>query len=56
MKTVSQNTEYYQRLLGKLNEQESSIEGLQKERDDLTTKRDGLRKQLEDYVSGLTLG
>ena len=56
MKTVSQNTEYYQRLLGKLNEQESSIEGLQKERDDLTAKRDGLRKQLEDYVNGLTLG
>ena len=56
MKTVSQNTEYYQRLLGKLNEQESSIEGLQKQRDDLTAKRDGLRKQLEDYVGGLTLG
>ena len=35
MKTVSQTTEYYQRLLGKLNEQESSIETLQKERDDL---------------------
>ena len=56
MKTVAQTTEYYQRLLGKLNEQESSIENLQKERDDLTEKRDGLRKQLEDYVNGLTLG
>ena len=55
MKTVSQTTEYYQRLLGKLNEQESSIETLQKERDDLTAKRDGLRKQLEDYVNSLTL-
>ena len=56
MKTVAQNTQYYQRLLAKLNEQESSIEGLQKERDDLTEKRDGLRKQLEEYVNGLTLG
>jgi hypothetical protein len=56
MKTVAQTTPYYQRLLSKLNEQESSIENLQKERDDLTEKRDGLRKQLEDYVNGLTLG
>ena len=56
MKTVSQTAPYYQRLLSKLNEQESSIEDLQKERDDLTVKRDGLRQQLEDYVNGLTLG
>ena len=56
MKTVSQSSQYYQRLLSKLNEQESSIEGLQKERDDLTAKRDDLRRQLEDYLNGLTLG
>jgi hypothetical protein len=56
MKTVAPTTQYYQRLLGKLNEQESSIENLQKERDGLTAKRDGLRQQLEDYVNGLTLG
>ena len=56
MKTVSQSTQYYERLLAKLNEQESSIESLQKERDDLTAKRDSLRKDLEDYLNGLTLG
>ena len=56
MKTVSQTTQYYERLLAKLNEQESSIESLQKERDSLTQKRDSLRKDLEDYLNGLTLG
>jgi hypothetical protein len=56
MKTVSQTTPYYQRRLSKLNEQESSIETLQKERDELTAKRDDLRTQLEHYVNGLTLG
>lgn len=56
MKTVAQTTDYYKRLLAKLNEQESSIESLQQERDALTAKRDSLRKQLEDYLSGLTVG
>ena len=56
MKTVSQTTEYYNRLLAKLNEQESSIESLQKERDALTAKRDSLRKELDDYLNGLTVG
>jgi chromosome segregation ATPase len=56
MKTVSQTSQYYQRLLSKLNEQESAIEGLQKERDDLAAKRDDLRRQLEEYLNGLTLG
>jgi len=56
MKTVSQTTEYYNRLLAKLNEQESSIESLQKERDALITKRASLRKELDDYLNGLTVG
>jgi hypothetical protein len=56
MKTVSQSSQYYQRLLSKLNEQESAIAGLQKERDDLAAKRDDLRRQLEEYLNGLTLG
>jgi len=55
MKTVSQTTEYYNRLLAKLNEQESSIESLQKERDALMAKRDSLRKELDDYLNGLTV-
>jgi hypothetical protein len=56
MRTVGQTTQYYQRLLAKLNEQESNIERLQTERDALNTRRDAQRKALEDYVSALTLG
>lgn len=55
MKTVAQSTQYYDRLLTKLNEQESSIERLQKERAELTTKRDALRQELSDYVSSLSV-
>jgi hypothetical protein len=56
MKTVSPTTPYYQRLLSKLNDQESSIEKLQQERDDLVTRRDAQRKQFEDFVQGLDVG
>jgi len=56
MKTVGQTTEYYKRLLTKLNEQESSIERLQRERDELSKTRDAQRKELEDYVINLTIG
>lgn len=56
MKTVAQTTQYYDRLLAKLNEQESSIESLQKERDALTAKRDSLRRELDEYLNGLTVG
>jgi hypothetical protein len=56
MKTVGQTTQYYERLLAKLNEQESSIEKLQGDRDALMVKRDAQRKELEDYVSTLTIG
>jgi Uncharacterized conserved protein len=56
MKTVAQGTQYYDRLLAKLNEQESAIESLQKERDTLTARRDSLRHELEEYLNGLTVG
>jgi hypothetical protein len=56
MKTVSATSEYYQRLLAKLNEQESTIEKLQRERGDFTQKRDAARKELADYLNGLTVG
>jgi len=55
MKTVAQTGEYYNRLLSKLNEQESTIERLQSERAALVVKRDAARKELEDYLSGLTI-
>ncbi|MND05328.1 hypothetical protein D3C83_260450 [compost metagenome] len=56
MKTVSQTAQYYTRLLAKLNEQESTIERLQTERDTLTKKREVQRKELEDYLASLTVG
>jgi hypothetical protein len=56
MKTVGQTSQYYQRLLTKLNDQESLIEKLQLRRDDLQLKRDAARKELEDYLRDLTIG
>ena len=56
MKAVEAKTPYYERLLAKLNEQESTIEKLQKERDELLAKRDVQRKVLDDYLSALTVG
>jgi len=56
MKTVAASTPYYTRLLAKLNDQESSIERLQRERDDLIARRDAARKQLDDYLANLQIG
>ena len=56
MKTVAQSTQYYDRLLTKLNEQESLIERFQKERDDLAAKRDLLRRELSEYLDALSVG
>jgi hypothetical protein len=56
MKTVSQTTDYYQRLLGKLNAQESSIEAMQRERDQFSAARDAARMRLESYLATLTVG
>ena len=56
MKTVAQNAQYYQRLLAKLNEQESLLEKLQEERDGLARKRDGERRALEEYLATLSVG
>jgi hypothetical protein len=56
MKTVAQNAQYYQRLLAKLNEQESALEKLQEERDGLAKERDTQRRALEEYIATLTVG
>jgi hypothetical protein len=56
MKTVAPTTSYYTRLLAKLNEQESTIERLQHERDELSTRRDRQRRELEEYLADLTIG
>jgi hypothetical protein len=51
MRTVAQNSPYYQRLLQKLNDQESRIEGLQGEAEKLKGERDGKRKELEAFLA-----
>jgi hypothetical protein len=51
MRTVAQNSPYYQRLLQKLNDQESRIEGLQGEIEKLKGERDGKRKELEAFLA-----
>ena len=55
MKTVEKSGQYYDRLLAKLNEQESQIEKLQADRASLTTRRDGVRKELEEYLNALVI-
>ena len=56
MKTVTASGQYYERLLGKLNEQESTIEKAQAERASLTARRDEMRRELEDYLAKVTAG
>ena len=56
MKTVAQNSDYYNRLLKKLDEQETTLEKLQGEVQGLQKEADQQRKGLEDYLNGLSVG
>jgi hypothetical protein len=56
MKTVAQNSEYYQRLLEKLNTQESLIESLQRSRAELQLKREGQQREFDAFVSAQEVG
>jgi len=56
MKTVAANSEYSNRLLKKLDEQETRIEGLQKEVASLQQKQQGQQKELEEYLGSLNVG
>jgi hypothetical protein len=56
MKTVAPSGAYYDRLLAKLNEQESTIEKLQGERDTLSKQREAQQRELSEYLAGLTVG
>jgi len=56
MKTVTSNSDYSNRLLKKLDEQETRIEGLQKEVASLQQKQQGQQKELEDYLGSLNVG
>jgi hypothetical protein len=53
MKTVAASTAYYERLLEKLNEQETGIERLQAERSEWEGKRDAARREFDEFVRGL---
>jgi hypothetical protein len=55
MKTVASNSDYSNRLLKKLDEQETRIEGLQKEVASLQQKLQGQQKDLEDYLTSLNV-
>jgi uncharacterized protein YeeX (DUF496 family) len=56
MGSVSQTSQYYTRLLTKLNEQETAIEGLQGEIEQLQRTYEQRRQELETYLSNTTVG
>jgi hypothetical protein len=56
MKTVSQSSQYYTRLMTKLNDQETQIEKTQTEMDDLQKKQNDQQKALEEYLQDLNVG
>jgi hypothetical protein len=56
LNTVTQSSQYYARLLGKLNDQESRIEKLQVEIERLQQTHDQQRKELETYLVNTTVG
>jgi hypothetical protein len=55
MKTVAQNSAYYARLLGKLNDEETALEKLQEEIGTLQAMQEQQRKELESYVMQLAI-
>jgi hypothetical protein len=55
MKTVSQSTDYYARLIKKLDEQETQIETMQKDVSGLQKQLESQRKELETKVGQLTI-
>jgi len=55
MGAVANTTDYYTRLIKKLDEQETTIEQLQKESAELSKQLDAQRKELESKASSLTI-
>ncbi len=55
MQSVSQNSDYYRRLLTKLNDQETRVENLQKESDRLQADAEAKRQALSEFLRTLTL-
>lgn len=55
MRTVDSNSQYYNRLLTKLNEQETQMETIQSEADQIKTRLDNAQEELEQLVSSLNI-
>jgi hypothetical protein len=53
---IDRNSTYAERLLKKLNDQETRIETLQKEMEELQKTMERQRKELEDWAAGTTVG
>ncbi len=56
MKTVDRQSQYYNRLMAKLNDQESQLEKISNERDDLKKKLDQAQKELNTFVANTNVG
>jgi hypothetical protein len=56
MRTVEKQSQYYNRLLAKLNEQESALEKLQEQLSGLREQRDTRQRELENYLAELEVG
>ena len=56
MKAVSPSSDYYKRLLQELDEQETQIQDLHKQVQNLQQKQDQQKKELEDYLTSLNVG
>ena len=55
MQTVTQNSDYYRRLLTKLNDQETKVEALQTEIDRLQADAEAKRRALAEYLRTLSV-
>jgi uncharacterized protein YggE len=55
MKTVKQGSEYYNRLMAKLDTQETQIEKLQTESEQLQQALEKQQKELEGYLASTTV-
>ena len=55
LKTVDAKSPYHQRLMTKLNDQETTLDTLRGEIDQLRAQHDAQRKELEQYLANLTL-
>jgi len=55
MRTVDKGSQYYNRLMTKLNDQETQIEKLQSDRDDLENKANVARAAFQNYLNDLNV-